>query len=316
MDYICSVTGKSPSTTGAGSEGALTKGPFNAICATADLNNMLVSMLLCGYAGFSSAAGYIGPNCRVDHDISLLIPEVWCRLFPEDRDPARMIAEGHLEKLDDYEFEGRTVKASILGYRITWKFAHTFFGRVFDNPEQVFSDEMLRPEKQDAAVFADGVDNIVQAYHRAALVYFQDGSVEDACPPLKALLHIMAYGEWEGEGLENPELRGMFTREALLASDWYKARLNVKQSRDVVLWQRHVRTLTEFLQRPEYKSEAERLGLAARHEHAKVELERVSAEGYLAELEGTIGADPIHDPNRHSETREAVPQNTSSEMVN
>ena len=31
MDYICSLTGKSPSTTGAGSEGALTKGPFNAL---------------------------------------------------------------------------------------------------------------------------------------------------------------------------------------------------------------------------------------------------------------------------------------------
>ena len=30
MDYISSLTGKSPSTTGAGSEGALTKGPFNS----------------------------------------------------------------------------------------------------------------------------------------------------------------------------------------------------------------------------------------------------------------------------------------------
>jgi hypothetical protein len=45
MDYVCSVTGTSPSTTGAGSEGALTKGPFNAIQTTADLNNSLVSML-------------------------------------------------------------------------------------------------------------------------------------------------------------------------------------------------------------------------------------------------------------------------------
>ncbi len=95
MDYVCSLTGKSPSTTGAGTEGALTKGPFNAICATADLNNALVSILLCGYAGFSSAAGYIGPNGRVDHDVSLLIPEIWCRMFPAERDPARMIDEGH-----------------------------------------------------------------------------------------------------------------------------------------------------------------------------------------------------------------------------
>lgn len=65
MDYVCCVTGKSPSTTGAGSEGALSKGPFNAIGATADLNNMLVSMILTQYGGFSSAAGWIGPKYRV-----------------------------------------------------------------------------------------------------------------------------------------------------------------------------------------------------------------------------------------------------------
>lgn len=71
MDMICSLTGKSPSTTGAGSEGALTKGPFNALSTTADLNNALVSFILCDYAGYSSAAGYIGANRRVDHDISM-----------------------------------------------------------------------------------------------------------------------------------------------------------------------------------------------------------------------------------------------------
>jgi hypothetical protein len=45
MDFICSLTGKSPSTTGAGSEGALTKAPFNALRPTVDLNNALVSYI-------------------------------------------------------------------------------------------------------------------------------------------------------------------------------------------------------------------------------------------------------------------------------
>src|SRR5205085_10779825 len=72
MDWICSLTGKSPSTTGFGSEGALTKGPFNALWPITDLNNALVSAILTEYAGFTTAAGYIGPNFRVDHDISLL----------------------------------------------------------------------------------------------------------------------------------------------------------------------------------------------------------------------------------------------------
>ncbi len=107
MDFICSLTGKSPSTTGAGSEGALTKSPFNAVRPTADLNKALVSFILTGLAGFSTAAGHVGPHFRVDHDISLLIPEVWCRLTPAERDPKYLIAEKHLEPIEDFEHEGR-----------------------------------------------------------------------------------------------------------------------------------------------------------------------------------------------------------------
>ncbi|WP_297299855.1 hypothetical protein [uncultured Methylovirgula sp.] len=297
MDYVCSVTGTSPSTTGAGSEGALTKGPFNAIQTTADLNNALVSMLLTGYGGFSSAAGFIGPHFRVDHDISLLIPEIWCRLFPHERDPERLIEAGHLEKLTDYRFEGKQVLASRLGYRITAKFVHTYFGRVFDNPTVVFTDEILKPELQDPAVFADGVNNIVEAQQRVAEGYFTDGTIDDACPPLKALLHIMARGSYEGKTANDPEIRALFTREALLASDWYRERLTMKQQRDVALWARHTRNLREFLARAGHQDEANRLGIADRLERARAELERVSAPDYLATLAGTIGADPIHRPS-------------------
>ena len=298
MDYVCSVTGTSPSTTGAGSEGALTKGPFNAIQTTPDLNNALVAMLLTGYGGFSSAAGFIGPHLRVDHDISLLIPEIWCRLFPHERDPKRLIEAGHLEKLEDYSFDGRQVLASRLGYRITAKFVHTYFGRVFDNPTVVFTDEILKPELQDPAVFADGVNNIVEAQQRVAESYFADGTIDDACPPLKALLHIMARGSYEGKTANDPEIRALFTREALLASDWYRERLATKQQRDVALWGRHVWSLTEFLTRVGHREEAKRLGIAGRLEHARAELERVNAPEYLTGLVGTIGADPIHRPAR------------------
>jgi len=303
MDYICSVTGKSPSTTGAGTEGALTKGPFNAICATADLNNALVSMVLTGYAGFSSAAGWIGPHYRFDHDISLLVPELWCRLFPQERDPGRLIAEGHLEQVTDFDHAGRKVLASRLGYRITAKFVHTFFGRVFDNPGSVFSEEILRPEVQDQAVFADGVDNIADAQRRVAEAYFKDGSVEDACPPVKALLHIMAHGHFEGKDAHHPDVRALFTREALLESDWYAERLRVKQERDVELWTRHVRALGEFLARPGHRDEAMRLGIEERLVLAKEELERVSSPEYLTALGGTIGADPIHAETTRSARR-------------
>jgi hypothetical protein len=294
MDYVCSVTGRSPSTTGAGSEGALTKGPFNALTPTADLNNALVSMLLSGYAGFSSAAGFIGPHFRVDHDVSLLIPEIWCRMFPPERDPKRLIEAGHLERLQDYEFRGRKVLASRLGYRITAKFVHTYFGRVFDNPSAVFTEEILKPEIQDAAVFADGIDNIIEAQQRVAAEYFADGSIADACPPLRALLHVMAHGHYGGMDANHPEFRALFTREALLASDWYHERLAIKQERDVALWQRHVRSLTEFLSLASHRDEAARLGIRERLKHARAELGRVSSAEYLSGLVGTIGADPVH----------------------
>lgn len=293
MDFICSLTGKSPSTTGAGSEGALTKGPFNALRPTIDLNNALVSFILTGLGGFSTAAGYVGPNVRVDHDISLLVPEIWCRLTASERDPAFMIREGYLEPLKDFEHEGRAVLASRLGYRITDRFVRAFFGRVFDNPSKVFTDEILKPETQDRDAFADGIWNITEAQQRVGREYLEDGSIADACPPLRALLTIMATGSFEGKDAHHPEIRRMFTRESLLASDWYRARLLAKQQRDTTLWQRHVRYLDRFLRDESRRADAARLGIARRRQLAASELARVSSLAYLDALAGTLGADPI-----------------------
>ncbi|MEO8373182.1 MAG: hypothetical protein ABI806_28615, partial [Candidatus Solibacter sp.] len=236
MDFICSLTGKSPATTGFGSEGALTKTAFNALPPVVDLNNALVSYILTGYAGFTTTAGFVGPDFRVDHDISLLVPEIWCRMQVHEREPEFLIANGLLEKVSDFCMDTRTVLASRLGYRITQLFVDRFLGRVFENPGAVFTEQMLRPEKQDLEQFAEGVDAVVEAQTRVARQYFQDGSVEAACPPLKALLHIMANGQYEGKGVEDVAVRRLFTREYLMQSEWYAERLRAKQSRDVALW--------------------------------------------------------------------------------
>jgi hypothetical protein len=153
------------------------------------------------------------------------------------------------------------------------------------------------------AVFADGIDNIVDAQRRVALAYFDDKSIEDACPPLRALLHIMAFGDFEGKDVRHPDVRSLFTREALLASDWYEQRLAIKQERDVELWRRHVRALGDFLAQPSHREEAERLGIPSRLAHARAELARVSSPEYLLQLRGTIGADPVH----LSETAHVMP---------
>ena len=293
MDFICSLTGKSPSTTGAGSEGALTKGPFNALRPTADLNNALVSFILTGYPGFSSSAGYIGPNVKVEHDISLLIPEIWTRLKGKERDPDYLIEKNYLEPLEDIEYKGRTVLASRLGYRITERFVRNFMGKIFDNPNTVFTEEILKPETQDMDVFVDGIDNIVETQQKVAQRYIDDGSIEDACPPLRALLYIMAEGHFQGHSAHDPEVRQLFTREYLLDSDWYRERLLVKQQREVALWERHVQSLEDFIARPHYTEVTERMKLDKRLECARSKLEHVKSQAYLASLSGTIGADPL-----------------------
>jgi len=289
MDFICSLTGKSPATTGFGSEGALTKAAFNALPPVVDLNNALVSFILTGYAGFTTSAGYIGPHYRVDHDISLLVPEIWCRMRVHERDPEFLLGNGYLEKVCDFCVDGRTVLASRLGYRITPLFVDRFLGRLFETPDAVFTEEILRPEKQDVVQFAAGVDAIVEAQTRVARQYFEDGSVEAACPPLRALLEIMAEGSSQGRGVEDAEVRRMFTREYLMASGWYGERLRAKQTRDVALWARHVRAIEEFR---DSGAGFEGFDSESRLAESRAHLARVSAPEYLSELEGTLGADP------------------------
>jgi hypothetical protein len=279
MDFISSLTGKSPSTTGFGSEGALTKGPFNALPPVIDVNNALVSAIVTGYPGFTTAAGHIGPRYRVDHDNSMLVPELWCRMRTFEREAKYLIDNGFLEPVADFCFEGRTILASRLGFRITASFVDHFLGRIFEVPGAVFPDDLLRPELQGLDVFAAGVDAIVESQRAVALLYFEDGSVEDACPPIQALLHIMAYGHYNGLTEKDPAIRALFTRENLLSSDWYQARLRAKQVHDIGLWTRHCEAL-------------ETAGTAELKNFAHAQLKKVRAESYLQELAGTLGSDP------------------------
>jgi hypothetical protein len=289
MDYICSLTGKSPSTTGFGSEGALTKGPFNALLPVIDINNAVVSAILTGAAGFTTAAGHIGPLFRVDHDNSMLVPELWCRMRVHEREPRYLIEHGYLEKVDDFKYQDRRVLASRLGYRITALFVDHFLGRIFEVPGAVFTEEMLRPEKQDLQVFVAGIDAIVETQRQVAMNYFEDNSVSDACPPVRALLHIMAFGEYQGLKSGDPRVVKLFTREALLDSDWYRARLEARQAIEMALWDRHVRSLQQFARQ---NMPAPGLELDARLAAAKQQLALVSREDYWRDLSGTIGADP------------------------
>ena len=298
MDFICSLTGKSPSTTGAGSEGALTKGPFNMLVPTTDLNNALLSHVLSEYQGFSSAAGYIGQENRFDHDISILIPEIWARLVPEDRDAKMLIKNNCLEKLEDFEYNGQKVLASRLGYRITKDFAFRCMNRLFDEPLAVFNERMLQPELQGMEDYVDGINNIVEAQQKVAMRYFDEGSVEAAIPPLKILLHIMAFGNFEGKDLSDPELRKLFDRDNIIQSDWYAERLELKQSKDAAFLKKQIEYLKNFMDNPDNQILVKDMHISNRLKKSEQRLKYVESEKYISELVGTIGADPLFQIGR------------------
>ncbi len=291
MEFIASITGKSPSTTGAGSEGALTKGPFNALLPIHDLNNAFVSLALCAQDVFITAAGCVGPHYRVDHDVSLVVPEIWSRMKPAERTAADLLAKGCLERCADFDHNGTRVQASRLGYRITARFMEIYGGRIFTTPDQVFTHDMLCPEEQDRDIFADAMANIVEAHQWVAAQYFRDGSVELAVPPLRALLHVMAHGHHEGRTLGDPALRAEFTRDAVLQSAWYGRRLEKRREREREFLRQTAARLEAFLKRPEYTAEAGRLSITARLAEVQRRLAWLDTPSCLESLRGTIGAD-------------------------
>jgi hypothetical protein len=288
MEFTSSMTGKSPSTTGAGSEGALTKAPFNALLPITDLNNALVAAALTGLDPFITAAGYVGPNFRVDHDISLLVPEIWCRMRRFERSPEWLIEHRLLEPVPEMEVNGAKLPTGILGYRINQAFVNHFLGRIFTSPEMLFSEEMLKPELQDMEVFADGLDNMMTTHRVVADHYFADGSVELACPPLRALLHIMRDGHHEGRGLDDPAIRGLFDPEEILASDWYGARLSEKQRVDIAHWKRTL----EYLDTRAAAGPA----LEALRQCVQARLDAASGADYPEQLRGMLGRDTRFRP--------------------
>lgn len=291
MDFISSLTGKSPSTTGAGSEGALTKAPFNMLLPIHDVNNALLSYILGDYAVFTTPAGYIGANVKVDHDISILIPEIWSRLSEEECRPEHLIGEGSFEKIEDFTYNGIHVPASRLGYRMTEVFSYKYLGKIFDEPQTVFNEEILKPETQSMDAFVDGIINISNGHKKAALDYFEDGSIELAIPPLKALLTIMAKGSYDGHTIESKEVRDLFDKNVVLSSEWYTERLKNKQLIDIRLIQKKIRNLEEFVSDPINKSIIKEFHYDEKLEQAKADLKHIESEQYLESLVGTIGAD-------------------------
>jgi hypothetical protein len=210
-----------------------------------------------------------------------------------ERDPNMMIKKGLLEKVEDFEFEGKKVLASRLGYRITESFVNEYLGKIFEAPNTVFESGMLRPETQNLEDFADGVHNICETQERIAKQYINDGSVDGLIPPLQALIHIMAEGSYDGKSIDDPAIRQLFTRDAVVNSDWYNERLLIKQARKAACCQSHISYLKKFMSYQHNAPEVARMNLKDRLASVTSRLEYVQSDAFLADSVGTLGADPI-----------------------
>jgi len=142
--------------------------------------------------------------------------------------------------------------------------------------------------------YVDGINNIVEAQQKVAQAYLDDGSIDDACPPLQAVLYIMAEGKYQGKTIEDPSIREMFTREYLLNSDWYKERLAIKQTRDAALWQMNRNYIEQKMDESNESDTESWADLQGQMENAEQMLEWVNSDTYLERLQGTLGADWIH----------------------
>ena len=173
----------------------------------------------------------------------------------------------------------------------TQKFVTRYFGRVFADPASIFTEEMLRPELQDKESFADGLSNIIETQRKVAKLYFEDESFNYACPPLKALLKIMANPK-EEKNLRSLEVRSLFDSENLINSDWYRKRIEAKCKVDQRLWEKHYNALKNFNADSIYNDEQEKLNIPEKIISVKENIAATEDSSYPDSLIGTIGVDP------------------------
>jgi len=153
---------------------------------------------------------------------------------------------------------------------------------------------MLRPELQSIEEFVEGIENIEAAMEKSAKAYFEDGSYEAAIPPLKAVLSTMVYGNYEGKSIEDPEVRKLFDRDYVLASDWYKERIDRYREREIAYIESSISYLRKFLaERAEPKSLAARR-VQVELSNAHTRLEHLTAPHYVSTIWGSIGLDPLY----------------------
>jgi hypothetical protein len=102
----------------------------------------------------------------------------------------------------------------------------------------------------------------------------------------------MRDGKWEGRDANDPTFRALFTRESLLASDWYRTRLEAQRTVDTHLLESQARYLEKFLALAGYADVAARLDASGRLARVAAAAKAAREPNYLEKLRGTLGVEP------------------------
>ncbi len=105
---------------------------------------------------------------------------------------------------------------------------------------------------------------------------------------------MMAYGNYEGKEMSDPELRSYFEREYVINSDWYKERLQLKQQKDINFYTNQIDYLERFISNAGNSLLVAEMDLNTRLQNVKNMLATASSPAYIDSLVGTIGADPLY----------------------
>ena len=85
----------------------------------------------------------------------------------------------------------------------------------------------------------------------------------------------------------------MFTRESVLASDWYAQRLDAKQAAAAPGPSAGLAAIEKFVSTPGNEEPAARLGMPGRVEAARAEAARLAGPEFREQLVGTTGGTPL-----------------------
>jgi len=103
----------------------------------------------------------------------------------------------------------------------------------------------------------------------------------------------MAFGDYEGKGIEDPEIRRMFDKDVILESEWYKQRLKNKKAIEIKLIKKKIESLKEFIANPLNESVIDEFKYEERLNQAEAILDYLKTDAYLESLVGSLGAEDL-----------------------